>query len=150
MAGFSINEFKTIQSHWRAFIVSVAITSLFWFLCFFLFNRALITNYSFYIPIILCVSISIAWYSIMFLATASVITIFNPKTLKEEVSVPMYYGLGCSIFVLCLAIYINKVYIGYPLNKFTLILMRDMLVMEIFLFLLARLLQYFRKKRQLK
>ena len=104
--------FKELKNEWKIIIISIILISLLWYLSFFIYNRKIITDYSFYVPIILSFSLSILWYPLLLMEASIMLFIVRKNVIDKGVSFLLYTGLLASVIVLCLSIYsdlkINK------------------------------------------
>ena len=100
-----IELFKELKNEWKVLIGSIVITALLWYLCIFIYDRSLITEYSFYVPIIISFALSILWFPLLLFEAVSLLIIVKRTTFDKGISFLLYSGLLTSTVVLCLSIY---------------------------------------------
>ena len=109
MFGEILKEFKELKNEWKTSVLSIVVLGLFFYLVFFTFNRSIILDYSFYVPLLLTIPLAIGWYLISLVYSFSIwMIVFAKKDDNTTIGIIMYFALLLGILTLSIWIYILK------------------------------------------
>lgn len=145
-------DWKDVKTEWKAIIISISVTAMFWYLSFFLFNRTMLLDMPFYIPIIVSFPLSFGVFTLG-LGQSILLSLMmgTAKEYKGKVDKILYDGLFYTIAMFSCLIFLNKLYFHWNLavfSKYLIIINIGSLILIFFLSTTVYSIRYIKKNKK--